>query len=71
MVNLQMAATEEDAADLLTRPEVRGRYFEQAPSASKVTLLETLAPGDAPLGEIHELQSTNQRFFAMKFTEVS
>lgn len=38
---------QEDPADLLTRPEVRGRNFHVAPSASKVTLLEILAPGDA------------------------
>lgn len=45
--NIWIPEAPEDPADLLTRPEVRGRNFHVAPSASKVTLLEILAPGDA------------------------
>lgn len=47
MRNIWIPEAPEDPADLLTRPEVRGRNYHIAPSASKVTLLEVLAPGDA------------------------
>lgn len=45
--NIFIRNAPEDPADMLIRPEVRGRWNQLAPSANKIRHLQTFAPGDA------------------------